>query len=87
LPLANDNIKSLQRAATSSDLTGQLTEIACPVLVLYGDRDAAAVWSAGVYRQRIRNVVIVALPDVGHDPFFEAPSESARALRSFLRPG
>jgi proline iminopeptidase len=84
LPLANDNIKSLQRAATSSDLSAQLTEIACPVLVLYGDRDAAAVWSADVYRAEIRDVEIVALPAIGHDPLFEAPTASVRALRSFV---
>ncbi len=84
LPLDNDNIRTLQREVTSLDLTDRLPAIACPVLVLYGDRDAAAVWSGSVYEQHLPDVEITMLNGIGHDPFFEAPSASADALRSFL---
>ena len=84
LPLANDNIRALQREFTSLDLIDRLREVACPVLVLCGDRDAAAVWAAGVYRAHLPDVDVVMLPDIGHEPFFEAPAASADALRSFL---
>jgi pimeloyl-ACP methyl ester carboxylesterase len=84
LPLDNDNIRALQREFTSMDLTDKLPAIACPVLVLYGDRDAAAVWGATVFQQCLAEVEIAVLGDIGHDPFFEAPAASSDALRSFL---
>jgi pimeloyl-ACP methyl ester carboxylesterase len=85
LPLANDNIRPLQREFTSLNLIDRLPAITCPTLVLYGDRDAAAVWSGRVFRQNLPDVECVVLADIGHDPFFEAPAASAAALRAFLQ--
>jgi proline iminopeptidase len=85
LPLANDNIRPLQREVTSLNLIDRLPTVACPTLVLYGDRDAAAVWSGRVFRQNLPDVDCVVLSDIGHDPFFEAPAASAAALRAVLR--
>ena len=84
LPLANDNVRPLQQTFTSLDLIDDLAEIACPVLVLYGDRDAMAVWGASLFRSHIPAARIVVLDDIGHDPFFEAPGASCDAVRSFL---
>jgi proline iminopeptidase len=85
LPLANDNVRALQRELTSLDLIDRLAEIDCPVLALCGDRDAAAVWAAGVYRSHLTGVEVVILPDIGHDPFFEAPEVSTASVRAFVR--
>jgi len=83
-PLHNDNIRPLQRELPSWDVTDRLPAIACPVLLLYGERDAAAVAGARSFSDCITNVEVQALPDIGHDPFFEAPIASSRSLRSFL---
>ena len=84
LPLHNDNVQALQREFRSLSLIDRLSTIPCPVLVLYGDRDAGAVWGARVFAEHVPDVRIVALPGIGHDPFFEALNASADALRSFL---
>jgi proline iminopeptidase len=83
-PLHNDNIRPLQREFPSWDVTDRLSTIACPVLVIYGERDAAAVAGARAFRDHITDVEVQALPDIGHDPFFEAPIASSQCLRSFL---
>jgi pimeloyl-ACP methyl ester carboxylesterase len=84
LPLSNDNIHALQREFRTLNFIDQLSTIRCPALVLYGDRDAGAVWSARVFEAQLPDVTVVALHDIGHDPLFEAPGASADALRPFL---
>jgi len=84
LPLDNDNIRPLQKTFATLDLVDDLPAITCPVLVVYGDRDAVAVWGAGLFRRHVADVRIEMLRDIGHDPFFEAPGPSCGAVRSFL---
>ncbi len=83
-PLHNDNIRPLQREFPSWDVTDRLSTITCPVLLLYGERDAAAVAGAHSFKAHITDIAVRALPDIGHDPFFEAPTPSCESLRSFL---
>ena len=54
LPLDNDNVRALQRVVTNLDLTNRLSAITCPVLVVFGDRDAASVWSGRVYAEHLQ---------------------------------
>jgi len=84
MPLHNDNIKALQREFRAWDLAGRLDEITCPVLVLYGERDAAAVASAELYRTSLHDVQLHRLAEIGHDVFFEAPATASRYVRLFL---
>jgi proline iminopeptidase len=42
----NDNSQRLQRALLGVDLTDAIAEVRCPVLVLYGERDALAAAAA-----------------------------------------
>lgn len=84
VPLDNDNVRSLQRQFPSLDLTDSLSLIACPSLIMYGTRDASAVWGANVYRTHLPSATIASLDDIGHDPLFEAPNEAASTIRSFL---
>jgi proline iminopeptidase len=84
LPLDNDNVQALQRCIATFDATKQLGAITCPVLVLYGDRDAAAVAAAPVFTQHLRDRTIISLRDVGHEPFFEAPDQALPPVRAFL---
>jgi proline iminopeptidase len=85
LPRQNDNVAALQRSFSSLDFTSRLPMITCPVLVMYGDRDAMAVSAATLFRRALPNVEVVALPGIGHDPFFEAPEASLGAVRRFLK--
>jgi proline iminopeptidase len=85
LPLDNDNVRASQRAVTTLDLTDRLATITCPVLVVFGDRDAASVWSGRVYAERLRDVEIIAFSQIGHDPFFEVPRAARDAVRRFIR--
>jgi proline iminopeptidase len=84
LPLENDNVPALQRLFRSLDFRERLPRIRCPVLVVYGDRDAMAVSAAKLFQDGLTNVEVVALPGIGHDPFFEAPTEALGVLRKFL---
>ena len=84
LPLQNDNVPALQRLFRALDFTARLPKIRCSALVIYGDRDAMAVSAAKLFRDGLPNAEIVALPGIGHDPFFEAPSEALDAVRKFL---
>jgi proline iminopeptidase len=85
LPRRNDNVVPLQRLFSSLDFTSRLPMITCPVLVVYGDRDAMAVSAAKLFRDALPNLEVVALAGIGHDPFFEAPDAALGAVHSFLK--
>ena len=54
------------------------------MLVLYGSRDAVMVAGGKLHARHLRDPKVVVLPDVGHEPFIEAPEETFAHLRSFL---
>jgi proline iminopeptidase len=84
MPLKSDNIRALQHQFRSWDVTDRLSLIRCPTLVLYGERDAAAVAAAKTFTKQLADVDVRVLRDIGHDVFFEAPDASFDAVRSFL---
>jgi len=84
LPLDNDNVRALLQDFRTWDVTDRLAEITCPVLVLYGERDAAAVAAAPAFRTNVPSLQTRVLPDIGHDVFFEAPQVAADFVRPFL---
>jgi pimeloyl-ACP methyl ester carboxylesterase len=85
LPRQNDNVVPLQRLFSSLDFTSRLPMITCPVLVVYGDRDAMADSAAKLFRDALPNLEVVALAGIGHDPFFEGPDAALGAVHSFLK--
>ena len=84
LPVDNDNSAHLMKAIGRLDLREQLAAIACPVLVLYGSRDAVMVAGGRMLAARLPSSQSCVLPDVGHEPFIEAPTEAFTTLRRFL---
>jgi pimeloyl-ACP methyl ester carboxylesterase len=84
LPAANDNAGHLQRQIAKRDLRPLLGRIGCPVLVLYGSRDAMAAAGAGMFEAGLSHVEVVRLEDVGHEVFVEEPAPSFAAIRRFL---
>jgi len=83
-PSPNDNVAQLERLFARTDLTGRLPEIRCPVLVLYGQRDAVMVAGGQMLLHGLANARRVCLPDVGHEPFVEDPDDAFPAVREFL---
>ena len=84
VPVDNDNSRSLMKALGSLDLRPNLVEIRCPVLALYGSRDAVMVAGAQMLSQGLAECDVRVLPDVGHEAFLEAPDETFAVLRRFL---
>jgi pimeloyl-ACP methyl ester carboxylesterase len=75
---------------TASFLRGQayrrgLRDIACPVLLVHGQRDRLIPVSAARMAARsYPSWTLVELPDVGHIPQLEAPADTASAVRTWL---
>ncbi|HET6963940.1 MAG TPA: alpha/beta hydrolase [Acidimicrobiales bacterium] len=85
LPAPNDNVPHLERLFSQVDLTAELSRIECPVLVLYGERDAVMVAGGELFRSHLPRARQVVLPKVGHEPFLEAPDGAFPPIREFLR--
>jgi pimeloyl-ACP methyl ester carboxylesterase len=84
LPVQNDNARPLQREIATRDLRPLLGRIRCPVLVLYGSRDAMAAVGAGTFESGLPQVEVVRLQDVGHEVFVEERGRAFDEIRSFL---
>jgi proline iminopeptidase len=84
VPVDNDNSSALMRSLGSTDLRSQLGDIACSTLVLYGSRDAVMVAGGHMLATGLPHAEVRVLPDVGHEPFIEAPDEALAAVRQFL---
>jgi pimeloyl-ACP methyl ester carboxylesterase len=73
-------------ASVGDDVSAYAGQIAIPVLLIGGQRDA--ITSVGVHEQlasRLPDATLVMLPDVGHLVHYEAPRPAARAIHTFLQ--
>ncbi len=67
------------------DFRDRLTEIVCPTLVVWGDRDRVVpVRDADIYTELIPGARKVILPDTGHVPQLERPGRFNALLEEFL---
>jgi pimeloyl-ACP methyl ester carboxylesterase len=72
-------------AIMSYDFGDHATEIRCPTLIVWGDRDRIVpVEAADAYAKAIPHARKVILPDTGHVPMIERPEEFNRLLGEFL---
>lgn len=63
----------------------QLAEITSPTLIIWGDEDNLLHPSmADVYHKGIKGSELVTLPNIGHLPFMETPSDTAKLFNDFL---
>lgn len=71
-------------ALSKYDVPSHLGAVACPTLVVYGDRDAIGdkkeMVTAGIRGARLHII-----PDAGHIPQLERPDEVARVIADFLK--
>jgi pimeloyl-ACP methyl ester carboxylesterase len=73
------------RANLDYDFRDRVPEIACPTLVVWGDRDRViTVRDADVYTELIADARKVILPDTGHVPMLERPARFNELLEGFL---
>ena len=70
-----------QLAVSASDLAG----VTCPILVVHGTHDRSAPFASGrTWAARLPTARLLAVPDVAHAPWLEAPNVVIPALRRFL---
>ncbi len=68
------------------DVRERLPEIACPTLIVWGERDRLiSVDDADVFEELIPNARKVIFPDTGHMAMLERPAEFNQLLEEFLR--
>ena len=77
--------KSIARALMIEDQRRFVREIEVPVLILWGEKDAAfPAPSQERLRQLLPNARFKAYPEVGHNTHWEIPALIARDIRAFL---
>jgi 3-oxoadipate enol-lactonase/4-carboxymuconolactone decarboxylase len=86
--MASEGYAGAGAAIRDMTLIGRIPALACPTLVVVGDRDASTPF-AGHGENLVANIPGVALErlDCGHLAPLEAPTALAGALRAFLSPG
>ncbi len=65
------------------DFRQQLGRVACPVLVLTGEKDAANRKAAGELAKLLPNATFREIPGAGHEVNIDAPGELAAAICGF----
>jgi len=65
------------------DFSASLPKVACPVLVLCGERDSANRRAAAELAGLLRNAEFQTIPGAGHEANIEAPEKLAEVLRGF----
>jgi pimeloyl-ACP methyl ester carboxylesterase len=63
----------------------ELANLDIPTLILWGEHDMAPVEEGRRESARIATAQFVAMTGLGHHPFLEAPEETARLIREFMR--
>ena len=65
------------------DFRDKLDRVACPVLILVGEKDAANRGAAGELAGLLPGAVFREIPGAGHEVNLDAPQELADAIRAF----
>ncbi len=83
-PVTNDNVSSLERLFSRTDLTALLPDIRCPALIVCGQRDAMMTAGCRLLKAGLPMATTFVVPHVGHDPFLEDPERVFPAIRKFI---
>jgi 3-oxoadipate enol-lactonase len=84
--LTNDRraYEASTRAVVGWSVADRLPAIACPVLVISGDRDYTPVSAKEAYVRTLRNARLVVIEDAGHACTIERPADVNRAIAEFI---
>jgi 3-oxoadipate enol-lactonase len=69
----------------TAPITGELERLACPTLVVVGEKDFLGVGGSVIISRRVRGARLAILPGAGHAVFREDPAGFNRLLLEFLR--
>lgn len=67
------------------DFSGSLSKVACPTLILCGERDSANKKAAVELAGLLKNAEVREIPGAGHEVNRDAPEKLSAALRGFYR--
>lgn len=78
---------TIRLAASMMDLDFRdgLEKVACPALILVGEKDAANRRVAGELAKLLPNAAFRVIPGAGHQVNLDAPQELAEAIQGFIR--
>ncbi len=83
-PTINSAVKSM-RAFSKADLTGKLSSIRAPTLIVTGEKDyTASAKQAYIFLQQLEDVRLCIVRNAGHSPMCENPAAFNRLLLDFL---
>lgn len=84
---ANDRAayEATLRAIGRFDVSDRVGRIACPILVLSGDRDYTPVSAKEAYMPKLRDARLVVIPDSGHASPIDQPAAVNEALIGFWK--
>ncbi len=74
----------MSRDLTGFDLRGDLGNVHCPVLVVYGDQEPATRIAAPVFRRVLPQAKVVVIRDCGHFPYLEQPAALEEVVDRFI---
>ena len=74
----------LTRSMLALNFEGDLSRVACPALILCGERDRANRTAARQLAERIPRARLTLLPGAGHEVNLDAPEALARELGEFF---
>ncbi len=78
-------MERLTRSAEAHDVSAQLHEIACPVLLISSEQDHVTPVEEQVFiRERVKDAQHVVLPKTGHAAFYERPDLFSAILMGFV---
>jgi pimeloyl-ACP methyl ester carboxylesterase len=75
--------KATHIPATYDSVEGQLGEITCPTLVIWGEHDVRAFWGPRM-AELIPNARLITVPDAGHHVTLDAPGGTTGAISDFI---
>ena len=82
---SRENMISLCASMTQLDLSGSLSGISCPVLVVCGEEDAANLKASKELAARIPSSRLEIVPGAGHEVNLNAPEKLADLLQAFYQ--
>lgn len=82
---ASEALRGTFRLVIAEDLTGRLSRIRVPTLLVWGEQDAdTPLWMGEKMERLIPDAGLVVLPGAGHYAYAERPSEFNRVAEHFL---
>lgn len=84
---ASPRMRAIMSRVVNEDLTGRLTLIKAPTLLIWGEKDTATpMRDARIMERLIPDAGLVSYPEAGHFSFLDRPGQTTAVIQSFLKP-